>query len=318
MKVMKLFTRLDLRLFDGDGGGAAAAAPAQGAPAAPGVPDIKKKAPDQPVVKYGRQPEEAAAPAAKAEPETVVTTDVAEARKAEFERLISSEYKDLFSERTQQIIDSRFKQTKQLEAQTKALSPVLELLGAKYGVDPSDPEALAKAVEEDSSYYEDEAMERGLTVEQLKHIKKLERENAEFARAAEEEQRRIGSEQIFQQWMQQAEATKQQFPNFDFDAEMGDPALRDRYLGLLKAGIDVTTAYKVIHQDDILGGAMAYTAQQIQQKTVADIRARGMRPSENGMAAVPAVIVKSDVTKFTRKDRDEIARRSASGEIITL
>lgn len=53
-------------------------------------------------------------------------------------------------------------------------------------------------------------------------------------------------------------------------------------MGLLRSGVDARTAYEVVHKDEIIGGAMQYTAQRVQEKVVNDIRARGMRPPENG------------------------------------
>ena len=46
----------------------------------------------------------------------------------------------------------------------------------------NDAAALTKAIEEDDSFFEDEALERGIPVEQLKEIRKMERENADLKR----------------------------------------------------------------------------------------------------------------------------------------
>jgi hypothetical protein len=304
----KLYTKLNLHLFEGE---APAAAESTGA-----VPEKSEK------VQYGKPAEPAAAKdeaPKKKESETVVTTDTAEARKAEFERLIRSEYKDLFDQRVQSIIDQRFKQTKTFESQLKTLTPMLEMLAQKYGVNSTDVEALTKAIMEDDSYYEEEAMKKGLTVEQLKAMKKLERENAEFRKTVEEIERRQNAERLYQQWQQQAEALKVKFPNFDLQAECSDPETGERFLGLLKNGIDIETAFRVIHQDEIMSGAMQYTAQQVQQKVVNDIRARGMRPPENGVSGSgTAIATKTDPSKFTKKDREDISRRVLRGERIVL
>ena len=196
---------------------------------------------------------------------------------------------------------------------------MLELLANKYGVDGKDVDALVKAIEEDDSYYEDEAIQKGLTVEQLKKQKALERENAEFKRAREEAERRQNADRIYAQWQQQGEDTKRFYPNFNFQAEVTNAETSSRFLDLLRAGVDVRTAYEVVHKDELIAGAMQYTAQTIQQKTVNDIRARGMRPAENGTAGNnAAVTVKTDPTKFTKKDREEISRRVMLGERIVL
>ena len=62
----------------------------------------------------------------------------------------------------------------------------LELLAKKYGVDANDTEALNKAIEEDDAYYEEEALEKGITVQQLKEIRRMEKENVELKRQMQE------------------------------------------------------------------------------------------------------------------------------------
>lgn len=314
-----LYTVLNLHLFDGEDGGAPAAA-------SPDTAGGDKAAKEVPLssVKYGKQAEEKPAKEApaKKEPETIVTSDTAEAKKAEFEKLIKGDYKELFDARVQQNINARFKDMetyKSKAAQAEALTPILDMLASKYGVEGTDVEALVKATQEDDSYYEEEALKKGLSVPQLKQIKKLERENEEFKRAAQEQQQRANADKIYSQWQQQSDALKQTYPNFDLRTECAHPEYGARFLGLLRSGVDVQTAYEVIHKDDILGGAMQYTAQAVQQKTLNDIKARGMRPSENGASgAGAATIVKSDPKTFTKKDREEIARRVLRGERIEL
>lgn len=322
----RLHTTLNLHLFDGagsgaDGGGEAAAnAPAKVAPERNPLAKVQ----------YGKQadaPPEEDAPQVPAEipakePENSVTTDTQEVRRAEFEKLIKGDYKDLFDERAQKIIDTRFKQTKALEEQAskaESLAPVLDILAGKYGVAGDDVDALVKAIQEDDSYYEDEAMQKGLTVEQLKHMKRMERENAEFKRAAAEVQRKQEASRIYAQWQEQADACKQMYPTFDLQAECASPESGKRFLSLLQSGVDVQTAFEVVHKDELIGGAMQYTAKAIQQKTLNDIRARGMRPVENGASGNgAAAVVKADPKSWSKKDREEVSRRVMRGERIEL
>lgn len=258
--------------------------------------------------------------------ETVETGEVVEAveqtaepidRNAEFEKLIKSDYKDLYDERVQRRIDERFKETRTLEGKLKTLDPVLNLLSEKYG--EKDLAKLVKAIEEDNSYYETEAFDKGVSVEQLKYMKQVERENAEFKRAAEEREQKANQERMFAQWVEQSEKTKQIYPNMDFRNEVNNPETGHKFIGLLHNGIDVKTAYEVIHKDEIVGGAMQYTAQQVQKKTVNDILARGQRPSENAAGSQStAQLKKTDVSKMTKADRDSLAERARRGERITF
>lgn len=146
----------------------------------------------------------------------------------------------------------------------------------------------------------------------------MERENAQFRRTEEERARQENADRILAGWMQQTEQVKQAYGSFDLRNEINDPETGERFLGLLRSGVDVKTAYEVIHKDDIIGGAMQYTAQQVEKRTVDAIRARGMRPQENGGSSAAAVIRKTDPKSFTRKDREEISRRVLRGERIEL
>ena len=308
--------KLDLRLFDGAAGAGSAGTSGGTAGAAEGGAAGKTA---EPRVVYGKQAE-AEIPAR--EPEATTTASTQEDRKAAFERRIKGEDKDLFDERVQRIINERFKGQKALEkdsADLKAARPVLELLAGKYGVKADDLAGLQKAIEADNAYYEDEALQKGVSVEQLKEIKRLERENAEFKRAAAERERRTNAEKVYSAWMQQAEDAKRFYPGFDLQAELNTEGTKDRFVALLRSGVDVKTAYEVIHKDELIGGAMQYAARVTEQQTVENIRARGNRPRENGGGGqASAVIVKKNPKQFTRKDREEISRRVMRGERIEL
>lgn len=307
---------LDLFLFDEGGAGAGDGAGAADTGAATTTGEQTKN--DLKNVQYGK------APKAQSEGEPMtVSSDTADARAAEFERLIhSEEYAELYNKRVENAINQRFKNQKPIEEKAgrfDKLSPVLEMLAQKYGVADADPEALVKAIEEDDSYYEDEAIEKGLTVEQLKELKRLERENAQFRAMAEAKQQEQATNNVLAMWEQQAQQAAQRFPGFDLQRECNNPETGERFLNLLKSGVDVGTAYSVIHMDELVGGAMAYTAQQVQTKTVNDIRARGMRPQENGARSGSAVTLrKSDPSVWTKADRAEVSRRVLRGERIEL
>lgn len=261
-------------------------------------------------VKYGIQDDVAQDTAVQtttdADPKPVID------RNAEFEKLIRGEYKDLYDARMQDTIQRRLKGTKETVDKYNALTPTLELLAKKYGVDANNIEALNKAIEEDDAYYEEEALEKGITVEQLKEIRKMEKENAELKRQMQEKQARENGQKLYAQWMEQANKAKQVYPSFDLRSEMNNP----KFIDLLKANIDVRTAYEVIHKDDIIPAAMQFTAKTVEQKLTNKIIANGARPAENGNSSQSATVVKSDVSQLSKADRAEIIRRVARGEKI--
>jgi hypothetical protein len=257
-------------------------------------------------VKYGIQ-EGDNTPAA--EVETVETED----RNARYEAFIK-EHKDLDDARIQNIVQKRLKGTKETVEKYEALAPTLEALAKKYGVDASDIKALNKAIEEDDSYYEEEALEKGISVQQLKEIRKMERENADLKRQMEEQNRKENANKLYAKWMSEAESTKAIYPSFDLNTEMQNP----KFIDLLRSNIDVRTAFEVLHKDEIIPAAMQYTAKTVEQKLTNKMIANGARPVENGNSSQSAAITKSDVSQLSKEDRAEINRRVARGEKITF
>ena len=325
--MQEIKNRLNLRLFDGEGGAPAAEGVEAGSGEATAKPsDAGKGRRANPLadVVYGKQTEsdppdtaqgeEADRDAAGKENAGEQTANKTPDRKAEFEKLIKGEYKDLFAKRTQEIIDSRFKETKLLESRLTEAEPIFDMLSKKYGVDGSDLKKLASAIEEDDSYYEEEALNRGLSVEQLKSMKKLERDNESMRRALEDQQRRENAERVYAGWVKQAEDVKTIYPAFDLQEECRN----DQFVSLLQNNVDVRTAYEVIHRDEILGGAMQYTAEQVSKKIVDGIRSKNARPTENGIAAGGAAVAKPNVKSWSNADRDEVERRVLRGEKIIL
>ena len=302
---------LNLQLFADGGagdGGTGAGEGASGETAVAAVQQTKGSKNPLADVKYGIQEDSAQTSPVQETAEVVETPD----RNKEFEKLIKGEYKDLYDARVQDTIQRRLKSTRETVEKYEALTPTLEMLSKKYGVDVADIKALNQAIEEDDSYYEDEALEKGITVQQLKEIRKMERENSELKRQMQEKETRENANRLYQKWMEDAKQVKAVYPSFDLSAEMQNP----KFLDLLRANIDVRTAYEVLNNDKIIPAAMQFTAKQVEQKLTNKIVANGARPSENGISSQSASLTKSDVSQLTKADRQEIARRVARGEKI--
>ena len=307
MKIYHLIPMLNLQLFTeggtagaGAGDGGTAEGSGVTAPAAGVQKGVKNPLAN---VKYGKQEE--TAPAAEVNP-------TAPDRNAEFEALIKGEYKDLYDAKVQDTIQKRLKGQKETVDKFNALTPTLELLGRKYGVDATNIDALNKAIEEDDSYFEEEALEKGMSVEQLKEFKKMQRENAALKEQMQAQQNQENANKLYASWMNQAEDTKKVYPSFDLKAEMDNP----KFVDLLRSNIDVRTAYEVLHKDEIIPAAMQFTAKTVEQKIANKIAANGARPTENGMNSQGASLVKSDVSQLSKADRAEIIRRVQRGEKI--
>ena len=305
------FEGINLQLFaEGNGGDSGTGANgANGVNA--GVPSLPTKGAKNPLadVKYGIQED---APAAEVQSKPDAGTVETEDRVAKFEALIKGEFKDLYDARMSETVQKRLKGSKETVDKYNELTPTLEMLARKYGVDASDIKALNKAIEDDDAYYEEEAMEKGVTVEQLKSIRKMERENAELKKQMEEKSHQERAERDVAEWMKQAEQAKRSFPNLDLGEELKNP----QFINLLKSGVGVETAYFAMHHRELVPQAMQYTAKAVEEKLTNKVIANGARPTENGITSQASVVVKSDVSQLSKADRAEIIRRVARGEKI--
>lgn len=235
-------------------------------------------------------------------------------RKAEFQKLISGEYKEFYDAEVNNIVQNRVKRSKEVADKYNTLYPALELIAEGYGIDPKDTAALVKAITEDNSHYEEEAMKLGMPVENFKRIKTIERENARYKANEEARARAERNAEIQNGWKQQAESLKGVYPTLNFDAEIQNP----QFAQLLGAGVDVRTAYEVTHRDEIIPAAMQFAQKSATEKIAASVAAGQARPSEGGMQNTPSAQMKTDVSKLSAKEIDEYIERARRGERITF
>lgn len=258
-------------------------------------------------VVFGKQPEAEPAGADDATAEPTVKTP--KERKAEFESLIKGEYKNEFAERFQSEFNKRHRGYKELEENFNRADRVLGILAEKYGENNIDK--LEELIINDHSQLEQEALEKGIDVEQLAQIKRLKAEADSERRRRERVEGERRADEQYQRWVEQANAMKETFPDFDINTEIQNPAFMD----LLQRGISVDHAYKILHYDDIIKSTITDAMQKSSKATADTIAARGSRPKENGNTG-SAVIYKTDVSKLSKADRAEIAKRVARGETI--
>lgn len=308
---------VNLRLFDGEGGGDAGGNQGETQATVPGN-TRRGKSGEYDNVLFGKQPEESEVNPSDAgkekTPDVSVTSDTLEDRRKAFRDLVRGEYKDLYDEEVQKIVKRRIKEAKQLEEKVGQTQPVIDLLAQKYQIDDKDPSKIFKAIEDDDVYWAEDAEEAGMTVEQYKKFKKLERENSKLL---DEEKSRLGKEfadRQMQEWRQQANALKQIYPSFDLEMEAQNP----QFLSMIQAFVPIQHAYEVIHLDEIKAAERQMTARATEQQVTANVRARGARPAENGTASQGGFTIKDDVSKLSKKDRAEIIRRAQRGEKISF
>ena len=219
----------------------------------------------------------------------------------------------------QRTVQERLKKSKGAEETLQKLAPVLEALGAKYSIDTSDMskldiDGLIGKVSQDNSYYEEMAMDKGVTVEQARLL-----DQAEKLRAREEAKR---NEDIIDQQMrrhyeslvEQGNRLAQTVPGFSLEEELKNP----RFMRMTspQGGCSVEDAYFAIHRNELQAQANSVIASKAQQKIANAVQANRSRPTENGSQA--SSLSSIDYSKMTRTQREalkaQIHRAAARGE----
>lgn len=314
---MTLF-RLNLHMFEGEGAAAGAADAGQGEQAA--LPELPGKARrgksgEFDNVLFGSEADrEGAQAAAEQEPEVQVTSKPLEERRKAFRDLVNGEYRDVYTEETQRIIDRRFAETRNLQKQLDDAKPILDKLAARYDILDGDMSKLAKAIDDDDSYWSAAAEESGMPVQQYKEYQRMRQQNAMLLQEQKNRMAQAQANAQMQRWFQESQAVKAKYPDFDFNSELNNPT----FVSLLRAGTPIEHAYKVMHFDALMGDAVQATAANTEQAVVKNIQAKGNRPTENGTASQSAFTVKKDVSALSRKERAEIARRVEHGAKISF
>lgn len=241
-------------------------------------------------------------------------TDPEEHRKA-FGELMRGEYNREFGE---MIVQATQKAYDSILNEQGPVGRILNALGQKYGTAPGDYEALAAAVEggvvKDDAYYEDMAMKKGISVQLAKEMDALEIENAKHRAAEQQRAEAAKMEAIQQEWDAAVERIRAEDPDFDIKTALADPD----FAQMLKLGVKMEDAYKARYFDDIMARKTAETAKKTESGVVERIRQRGARPSENGTNPGGAAVLKTDVSKLTPAQCEELERRAMRGQIITF
>jgi uncharacterized protein YsxB (DUF464 family) len=237
-----------------------------------------------------------------------------EAHRKAFGELMRGEYNREFGE---MIVQATQKAYDSILNEQGPVGRILNALGQKYGTTPGDYEALAAAVEggvvKDDAYYEDMAMKKGISVQLAKEMDALESENAKHRAAEQQRAEAAKMEAIQQEWDAAVERIRAEDPDFDIKTALADPD----FAQMLKLGVKMEDAYKARYFDDIMARRTTQTAKTVEKGVEARIRQRGARPSENGTNPGGAAVLKTDVSKLTPAQCEELERRAMRGQIIT-
>ena len=216
-------------------------------------------------------------------------------------------FKNEYQADLQRVIDKRFKNAKKVEAERDALrakseqfEPLMHALYEKYGTEA--PEELINRVLQETHPHGEAAGQKA---------EKGAADNNTATAADAEESERLQA-QIVEHWQAEANALKDLYPAFSLEEEIEN----DRFSTALQSGMSVRDAYQYAHFDEILSGVIQYTAQGVKNSMQAARAVRSARPAENGTRSGAAAVVKSDVSKLSKADIEEINQRVLRGERI--
>ena len=154
-----------------------------------------------------------------------------------------------------------------------------------------------------------------MSVEQYTKFQALQRQNADLIRAEQARVKQMENAQMQQKLMAEAQNLKQHFPSFDLPTELANPS----FAQMVRNGISLEHAYKVMHFDDLQMQTAKAVAGQTEKAVTDNIRANGTRPSENGSrSGYGASETKIDVHKLTKQGRQELIDRARRGELISF
>lgn len=207
------------------------------------------------------------------------------------------------------IVSQRVKAAKASEEALQKLTPALEVLARKYGLDADklDYDALAKAVSDDSSYYENRALEMGVPVETAKRIDQQERDTARQKRIEQDALERQRIEQHIAKLQREGDELKQTFPNFNLRQELNNPVFAR--MTSPSVGLSVADAYYAVHRNEIQAASMQVAAKKTAEKLSNAIAANSGRPQENGTSSQAPSVSTFDYRKMSKAQREDLKRR---------
>lgn len=238
------------------------------------------------------------------------------------------ELKEEVNKYARDLVQKRLKEEKSAKERLEALTPLMQYLADSTGLDFEglDVEQLTNLVKDD--FLTKESLRMGTSRETAEELieKRHGDKRAELQRKAEEQlaveqSREQGMRKHFDTLMEQGNALKQSFPNFDLMTEIQNPlfmALTEPRM--LSLGMTVEKAYRQIHQQEINAMQNQQTAQKITQQVTNAIRSGQNRPMENGVSGRAPSVTTFDYKNANKQQREafkkQIYEAAARGEKI--
>jgi hypothetical protein len=190
-----------------------------------------------------------------------------------------------------------------------------EMQNAESKVQNEGAELIINSEEEMNEEVESDVLDDGAGIEVEKEIinEETEDETDEIGMDDEFQERKERLRNRISGWLRESGEIKEIYPDFDLRNELRSSPL---FSQLVLAGAPLKASYEIVHKDEIISGAMAYTADKVREQVVKNIETKGRRPLENGISSESAVMTAIDVNALTAKDIHKILKQVENGASI--
>lgn len=276
-----------------------------------GVPESKLKRAKYSQKAAPQRQQETAAQAAAAETQEVTEEAKETAKRLSWDEIMADPE---YNGEMQKVVKAAKEKLKTSAEGLEKLAPAIQLIAKKYGVDASDYDAVSKAVVDDDAYYEERAMELGVTTDVAKQLDKSEK----MMRAAEEQQQKFINEQKLMEHIgklnRQAIELQQKYPDFNLGKELNNPTFAR--LTAPDLNIPLEDAYELVHREEIKENIRQAALKASIQQVSNAVQSNKNRPNDGVSKSSNASVQTFNYQNATKAQREALKARIRSGEKI--
>ena len=276
-----------------------------------GVPESKLKRAKYSQKAAPQKQQETTAQAAAAETQEVTEEAKDTAKRLSWDEIMADPE---YNAEMQKVVKAAKEKLKTSAEGLEKLAPAIQLIAKKYGVDASDYDAVSKAVVDDDAYYEERAMELGVTTDVAKQLDKSEK----MMRAAEEQQQKFINEQKLMEHIgklnRQAIELQQKYPDFNLGKELNNPTFAR--LTAPDLNLPLEDAYELVHREEIKENIRQAALKASIQQVSNAVQSNKNRPNDGVSKSSNASVQTFNYQNATKAQREALKARIRSGEKI--
>ena len=276
-----------------------------------GVPESKLKRAKYSKKAAPQKQQQTTAQAAAAETQEVTEETKDTAKRLSWDEIMADPE---YNGEMQKVVKAAKEKLKTSAEGLEKLAPAIQLIAKKYGVDASDYDAVSKAVVDDDAYYEERAMELGVTTDVAKQLDKSEK----MMRAAEEQQQKFINEQKLMEHIgklnRQAIELQQKYPDFNLGKELNNPTFAR--LTAPDLNLPLEDAYELVHREEIKENIRQAALKASIQQVSNAVQSNKNRPNDGVSKSSNASVQTFNYQNATKAQREALKARIRSGEKI--